>query len=250
MYTLDLGGTQLRLYHDESLIYQCRFNGNINTNVQFIQQLVMIIQDLEINEHVTIGIAGYLTCSSPLKAELESALAKQLTNFTVMSDAELHSKNLITKDQLLVALGTGSVASYYQNGQFTVLGGYGHIFGDLGSGYHFGKQVIISYLNNYEANCHYEYMDKLERYFKAKGRNILTLSLNNEKSFCSMLAKQFMDDPAFELVFNQYFAAFEKELTRWLLISQVKEVVITGAITNSKRFRAKLDTLDINIIIK
>lgn len=45
-------------------------------------------------------------------------------------------------------LGTGSVLTYYKNKQITeIIGGFGYLLGDEGSGYYFGKLVLQKYLN-------------------------------------------------------------------------------------------------------
>lgn len=46
-------------------------------------------------------------------------------------------------------LGTGSVLTYFQHQQITeIIGGFGYLLGDEGSGYYFGKLVLQKYLNN------------------------------------------------------------------------------------------------------
>lgn len=250
MYTIDLGGTNIRISKGSEVIHTSNFNGNIINNPNLGEQLIEILKEHQINSQLLIGIAGYYSCSQQLKDNLDLELAKHLTDFSVISDAEFHARSLISEHQLLVSLGTGSVGSYYHQQQFKIIGGYGHIIGDLGSGYHFGKLLIQNYLNDYEAGNNKDYMRLVEAYFKASGRAVLTIILNDEKNRCSQLSKQFMDNDHFEDIFLQYFEQFEIELRRMIAISGKQNVIINGAITNSKRFKHQIGNLNLNIIIK
>lgn len=250
MYKLDIGGTNLRLYNNNVLVCEMKINGNINLNTNLIAEVSDFLnQNLEINE-IIIGVAGYYSCSNELKQDFIDMLDKKTFSYKLISDAEFHAMDLINKDQLLFSLGTGSVASYYNADEFTILGGYGHVIADLGSGYHFGKNCIISYLNDYEAGKHYSYMEKIEDYFGVTGRFVLTKLINNEKSSLSKLSKLFMDDSDFNLIFQQYFEQFNKELIRCIEISNKNQVVINGSITNSSQFKNAINKIDTNIIIK
>lgn len=52
------------------------------------------------------------------------------------------------KDGVVGILGTGSVLCEYQNQSLkSVIGGFGYLLGDEGSGYHFGKMVLNHFLN-------------------------------------------------------------------------------------------------------
>lgn len=250
MYTVDLGGTNIRISNGSEVVYTSNFNGNINLNPNLGEQLITVLNDHQIYSQLLIGIAGYYSCSQQLKDNLNSELAKHLTDFSVVSDAEFHARGLISEHQLLVSLGTGSVGSYYHQKQFTIIGGYGHIIGDLGSGYHFGKLVIQHYLNDYEAGNNKPYMQLVETYFKTSGRAVLTAILNDEKNRCSQLSKQFMDNHLFEDIFLEYFRQFEVELRRMIAVSDKQSVIVNGAITNSNRFKHQVEQTNLNIIIK
>lgn len=249
-YKIDLGGTNLRVYEDDVEIYAQACNGNINLNPDLYSELDKVLNSLQIEADVLIGIAGYYSCSQLIKDDLELQLNGRLKDFKVVSDAEFHAMQLITEDQLLVSLGTGSVGSYFKQSDFKLLGGYGHLIGDLGSGYHFGKVVIQSYLNDYEANLSLPYMEAVERYFGVSGRQVLTEILSQEKQKCSKLAKAFMDNPQFEEQFKIYFKQFETELQRMVTISAKQTIIINGSITNSIRFKQEIKKMKLNIIIK
>ena len=53
------------------------------------------------------------------------------------------------KEGYVGILGTGSVLTYYNKSQITeIIGGFGYLLGDEGSGYYFGKLVLQKYLKN------------------------------------------------------------------------------------------------------
>lgn len=250
MLKLDIGGTNLRLYKDEILVNSQAIHGNINSNSNLINELIEYLSLQQITSNILIGIAGYYTCADKLKLELDNALKSNITNYQVVSDAEFHAMELICEDELLISLGTGSVASYYQDKEFKIIGGYGHVLGDVGSGYHFGKLCIINYMNDYEAEKELTYMKKIEEHYKTQGRAVLSKVISDEKRQCSELSKLFMDDDDFEKVFSVFFNQFEKELYRYVDLSQKQLVVINGSITKSVRFKKELKTLKLNIKIK
>ncbi len=250
MYKVDLGGTNLRVFKDNTEIYTQKFNGNINLNPNLGPELVEVLHTIKVTDKLLIGIAGYYSCQEQLKLMLCAEFDQHLTNYKVVSDAEFHAMNLITSEQLLVSLGTGSVGSYYQQEEFKLIGGYGHQLGDIGSGYHFGKLVIQTYLHDYEAANRLPYMELVETHFKQVGRGILTSVLGSEKASCSQLAKLFMDDWRFEAIFELFFKQFEIELNRMIAISCKPQIVINGAVTNSEKFVEKITKLPQDIIIK
>lgn len=250
MFKLDIGGTNLRLYKEDKLVDAKPINGNINSNSNLINELVEYLEQQDITSNLLIGIAGYYTCADKLKLELDNALKSNITNYRVVSDAEFHAMELISVDELLISIGTGSVASYYQDNEFKIIGGYGHVLSDVGSGYDFGKVCIINYMNEFEAEKKSTYMKKLEEHYQAQGRAILSKVITDEKRQCSELSKLFMNDSDFEKVFLIFFEHFKNELYRCLNISKKQVVVINGSITKSVRFKTELKTVKLNIKIK
>lgn len=251
MYKLDIGGTNLRLFKNGTIICSKAINGNINLNPNIITEISKFIDEINEIDEILIGVAGYYSCSEELKKNFKNMLDQKQLRYQLVSDAEFHAIDLIDKNQLLFSLGTGSVASYYDNtGEFTILGGYGHVLTDYGSGYHFGKNCVISYLNDYEAGKRYSYMYKVEGYLGVTGRAVLTMILNNEKHCLSKLSKVFMDDKDFDLIFEMYFNEFYLELSRCMKVSQKCQVVINGSVTNSISFVNAINKIDTKIIIK
>jgi hypothetical protein len=70
--------------------------------------------------------------------------------FEVASDLVAAGISLLGNQEGYVGiLGTGSVLTYYKNKQITeIIGGFGYLLGDEGSGYYFGKLVLQKFLSN------------------------------------------------------------------------------------------------------
>ena len=78
-------------------------------------------------------------------------------------------------------LGTGSVLCKYNNEQInTILGGYGYLLGDEGSGYYFGKLAIQKYLDN---QCSIEYKELIETTFGNRSFLLEKIYGNDGKKF-------------------------------------------------------------------
>ncbi len=73
-----------------------------------------------------------------------------ITNVSVSSDLVGAAYALLgSEDGVIGILGTGSVAAVINDHKVdSVLGGYGHLLGDEGSGYAFGKQLLYNFMHS------------------------------------------------------------------------------------------------------
>ncbi len=116
--------------------------------------LVEITNDIDksLIAMIEIGIAGYL--SYPGKESLIKDLEKQFnTELSIVTDAEiaLYSvKKYQKKDTIMVLGGTGSVVMVEQNNDIKFIGGYGHLLGDEGSGYHLAIKALKNIIDQHE----------------------------------------------------------------------------------------------------
>ena len=94
--------------------------------------------------------AGCSTEENQTKIKIHFTTEANFIHFEVASDLVAAGIALLGKEEGYVGiLGTGSVLTYYKNKQITeIIGGFGYLLGDEGSGYYFGKLVIQKYLNN------------------------------------------------------------------------------------------------------
>ena len=93
--------------------------------------------------------AGCSTVENQSKIHAHFTKDCSFRNFEVASDLVAAGIALHGNDEGYVGiLGTGSVLTYYKNKQITdIIGGFGYLLGDEGSGYYFGKLVLQKYLN-------------------------------------------------------------------------------------------------------
>ena len=94
--------------------------------------------------------AGCSTEENQTKIKNHFTNEANFIEFEVASDLVAAGIALLGKEEGYVGiLGTGSVLTYYKNNQITeIIGGFGYLLGDEGSGYYFGKLVLQKFLNN------------------------------------------------------------------------------------------------------
>lgn len=94
--------------------------------------------------------AGCSTEENQTKIKNHFTSEANFIQFDVASDLVAAGIALLVKEEGYVGiLGTGSVLTYYKNTQIAeIIGGFGYLLGDEGSGYYFGKLVLQKYLNN------------------------------------------------------------------------------------------------------
>ena len=126
---------------------------------------------------VVCGIAGAskLVDQDGYKKELE---AKYSVDIIIVSDAEiaLYSiKKDTTSCAIMVLGGTGSAIMLSEGNTSHIIGGFGHILGDEGSGYHLSITALKNIINEYEENEEVSELSKLilkeikaESYFDIK----------------------------------------------------------------------------------
>ncbi len=93
--------------------------------------------------------AGCSTVENQEKIKTHFNQHSTFQSFVVASDLVAAGVALLGDNEGYVGiLGTGSVLTYYQNKHITeIIGGFGYLLGDEGSGYYFGKLVLQKYLN-------------------------------------------------------------------------------------------------------
>jgi hypothetical protein len=115
-------------------------------------ELLVFWKDLTQKLAITCHFYGAGCSTEENQTKIKNHFTKD-TNFIqlkVASDLIAAGIALIGKKEGYVGiLGTGSVLTYYKNTQIAeIIGGFGYLLGDEGSGYYFGKLVLQKYLNN------------------------------------------------------------------------------------------------------
>jgi N-acetylglucosamine kinase-like BadF-type ATPase len=103
-------------------------------------------------EMIQIGIAGYSNYGH--KDVLAQAIRDRFkTEVCLVTDAEiaLHSIKRNRDNPVIMVLGgTGSVVIYEDHQKMRMIGGFGHLLGDEGSGYHLAITALKQVINQFE----------------------------------------------------------------------------------------------------
>jgi len=126
--------------------------------VQSIQHIYEVIEaliepiDLSQLAMIQAGIAGYSNLQNK-EGLLKEIQEQYQCPVSIVTDAEIALYS-IKKDQkkkvLMVLGGTGSVVMYEDQGQVKFIGGFGHLLGDEGSGYHLAITALKRIINQFE----------------------------------------------------------------------------------------------------
>ncbi len=162
--------------------------------------------------HIVMGIAGVskLKNKEQFISEIES---KYQTKVTVVTDAEiaLYSIKKDTNDCVIMVLGgTGSVVMISENDETSFIGGFGHLLGDEGSGYHLAITALRQIIRESEENKELSNISKeILKEIGAKNHiEIKNFVYNNSKSDIARLSKFIADfaldgDPQAKQLFIQ-----------------------------------------------
>lgn len=159
---VDGGGTktQAALFDQNNQKISEAFSGFCNFNVDpllseqhVIEAIDLVLQDYNQDdvESIILGLSGVMSFLG--KNEFKENLEKSYkASIVIVNDAYLGLYS-VKKDQdtdtLMILAGTGSVLFLESSHQMSMIGGYGALLGDEGSGYHlaitFLKNVIMQY---------------------------------------------------------------------------------------------------------
>ncbi len=203
---IDAGGTKSELiaYDKNNNELFSRFGGlgnpsvNLDTTVNNIISLIgECTRELGKDdcEFILIGMAGVETgnYSELIKKYVEGAFGIKTQ---VMNDAEMACKAYFgNKDGILTIAGTGSSCYVQKNEQGDMVGGWGHILGDEGSGYHTVMEAFKNIISKIDRNIH---LDKLSVNIlqKAGGMtrsDIMNYIYNNDKRVIASLFPVIVD---------------------------------------------------------
>lgn len=157
---IDGGGTKTLgvLYHHNGQEIKRHIAGPSNLGLdkkKAIENIIEVIDALINPENefvIQLGVAGYGTLKN--KEELPKQLQQKYNAETyITNDVEiaLHSvKKNSTKCVILVLGGTGSAIMYHNLVETKIMGGFGHLIGDEGSGYHLAISALKHIINQFE----------------------------------------------------------------------------------------------------
>lgn len=192
---IDAGGTKSELIAydlDENPILSLIGGfGNPAVNLdKTVNNIISLIYDCvnelgrENCELIAIGMAGVETGNY---AELIKKYVKAtfVVPTIVINDAEMACKAYFgNRDGILAISGTGSSCFVQKDGKGEIVGGWGHILGDEGSGYYTVLQVFKNIVYKFDRNIPFDSLSKamLEIVGGSTRSDIMSFIYNNEKN--------------------------------------------------------------------
>ncbi|MFP4478041.1 MAG: BadF/BadG/BcrA/BcrD ATPase family protein [Candidatus Izemoplasmatales bacterium] len=179
--------------------------GNFSVNSQeTIDHLYAVIDDLicEISlsdlEMIQAGMAGY--SNFPNKVTLIEDLKKRYkTKVSITTDAEVAFNSIKRnrdKNVIMILGGTGSVVMFDKGDDDThLIGGFGHLLGDEGSGYHLAITALKNIINQFEERAEITPLSKsiLKKIGAKDYSEIKNFVYNNQKIEIASLSRFIAD---------------------------------------------------------
>lgn len=192
---IDAGGTKSELFaydlQGNAIYGKIGGFGNPSVNLdKTVNNIISLIGDC-INElgkeeclFILIGMAGAETgnFAEIIKKYVESAYGIETM---VLNDAKMACAAYFgSLDGILVIAGTGSSCYVQKDGEGEMVGGWGHIMGDEGSGYHTVMKVFKNIVCKIDKNLPFDNLSNkiLERIGGSSRSDIMYFIYNNEKS--------------------------------------------------------------------
>lgn len=134
------------------------------TKINLIDTIDNLLIDIDPKDilHIELGVSGVSKLQD--KSIFVNALKERYqTSVDLVSDAEiaLYSiKRKATDCTIMVIGGTGSILMISEDNKNSVIGGFGHILGDEGSGYHLAITALKGIIKEYEENLEISQLSK------------------------------------------------------------------------------------------
>ncbi len=197
---IDAGGTKSELiaydFNDNVLFYKIGGFGNPAVNLdKTINNIISLIGEC-INElgkeeckFISIGMAAAETgnYAELIKKYVESTYEIETL---VLNDAEMACRAYFgSSDGIIAIAGTGSSCYVQKNGRGEMVGGWSHILGDEGSGYHTVIEVFKNMVYRVDKNLPFDNLSKkiLNKIGGSSRSEIMEFIYNNEKNTIASL---------------------------------------------------------------
>lgn len=192
---IDAGGTKSELIaydlNNNPILNLIGGSGNPSVNLdKTVNNIISLIYDC-VNELgrencqlIAIGMAGVETgnYADLIKKYVEGAF---VIDTLVMNDAEMACKAYFgNSDGILAISGTGSSCHAQKDGKGQMVGGWGHILGDEGSGYHTVMEVFKNIVHKFDRNIPFDKLSKaiLNKIGGSTRSDIMDFIYSNEKN--------------------------------------------------------------------
>lgn len=185
---------------------------------------------------IQIGIAGYSNYKN--KASLITLIEETFkTKVLIVTDAEVALYSIKKSEEIPVIMvlgGTGSVVVYEYNHLMHMIGGFGHLLGDEGSGYHLSITALKEVINQFEERMPISSLSKsiLQEIGASNYSEIKKFVYNNEKAeiarLSEFIAKHALrgDTEAIDLFVREGRLLAKQTLKAYQAMDKPKEVMI------------------------
>ncbi|MDA3931326.1 MAG: hypothetical protein PF513_01165 [Tenericutes bacterium] len=217
--------------------------GNFSVNTQeTIDHLYEVIDSLisEIDKTslamIQVGIAGY--SNYPEKEVLIRNIIKRYKVIvSIVTDAEIalnSVKRNRNKNVIMILGGTGSVVMYDNQDEIQLIGGFGHLLGDEGSGYHLAITALKNIINQFEERQEITPLSKsiLKEIDALEYSEIKNFVYNNQKIEIAKLSKFISehaikgDEEAINLFKNEGILLAKQAIKAYRAMNTLEEVII------------------------
>lgn len=204
-----------------------------------------------VNDRNTFIFAGVSGAGSGKNADiLKNMLAKTYPHVEVQSDL-VNALEVCLKGENGVAVicGTGISCSLYKDGDRKLVGGYGYLFEDGGSGYAYGRDCVKAALKARDGYGKKTCLNDLifEKYSKDVWDCLPTFLLGGKKTVAALCPLVFtglaMGDEVCKEIVEQNLSATVELIKNALTIYNEKncKISLIGGLTKEKLFRERID---------
>jgi N-acetylglucosamine kinase-like BadF-type ATPase len=206
-----------------------------NTIIKTINELIEEIPNNQL-AMIQMGIAG-ISKLTDKDAYIDELIGLFKTKVNIVTDAEiaLYSIKKDTDNCVVMVLGgTGSAIMVSQKDQTTLFGGFGHLLGDEGSGYHLAITALKNIIKQYEEQMEVTPLSNaiLQKIGMGSYQEIKAFVYNNPKSEVAQLS-QFIaehaiqgDNDAIQLFRNEGVHLARQTINAYNTLHTCQEVII------------------------
>lgn len=273
---IDGGGTSAKatLYDTEGMqVMATASAGSVSLTGSFYAEvrrnLHLLLDQLPDEDIVAIGI-GVAGVSKPgVREEITGILRERYEDAVIVveGDHEAALRGAFGKSSgILLIAGTGAIAIGQDQGAFYRVGGYGHILDDEGSAYAIGRDILISWIRQYDGRAERSSLhDAFEEILTDDGlpiEQVMGLAYRNPFNKAKIAALAVLLDPSLQEGDSVAAAIAERAVSALELLirtlasrfeSRVPLVLAGGVLAQSAEIRgrlvAKLAEADLNVEI-
>jgi len=186
---IDAGGTATRavLVDGERVVWEAR-GGPANLATGDLSNLATVMQGCPPSDTVFGAFAGLVTADQSQRAEAALRDIQPKAAIAVAADFEAALEACSPAANVCVVAGTGSIVCSRHDGVPKRTGGRGYVLGDDGSGFQFGRDALLSFLDGSEETVSNDLRQAIEDTFGTQSQTEVIAKLYREPDIAARLA--------------------------------------------------------------